>query len=85
LNIDVDAYSFAQMLAKIGYAYFVGINGMVDLDAVPVLPFIRGERDDGDQWIGSAAFETESEKDGALHALQLVSADLIPPALPWTS
>jgi hypothetical protein len=60
------------MIAKIGYGYFVAANGPVELESVPVLPFIEGERADGDLWVGSATFQTQSERMGALHSLALV-------------
>jgi hypothetical protein len=65
----IDPTALARMLAKIGYAYTVGVFGLVPLDEVLVLPFIRGEEDDAGHWVGSADFETESERRGAMHAL----------------
>jgi len=66
---DLDATSFARMLAKIGYSYAVGIHGLLPLQDVPVLPLILGESDDGNVWVGSAPYKTESERRGATHAL----------------
>lgn len=67
-NLDVTA--FARMLAKIGYSYLVGVLGPMPLDEVTVLPLIMGLADDGSHWVGSAAFSTEAEREGALHVLR---------------
>lgn len=66
---DIAVTEFARMLAKIGYSFTVGVFGTLPLSNVLVLPFIRGETDDAGCWIGSAQFDTESEKRGALHGL----------------
>jgi hypothetical protein len=57
------------MLAKIGYSFTVGVFGLVPLEQALVLPFIRGETHDAGTWVGSAQYELESEKRGALHGL----------------
>jgi len=67
----IDAPAFARMLAKIGYSYAVGVLGPLPLEEVPVLSFIRGDKDDGNVWLGSVDFQTESEHQGALHALTI--------------
>ena len=66
---NLDVTSFARMLAKIGYSFAVGINGLLPLKNVPVLPLILGNSDDGNVWVGSARYQTESELKGAIHAL----------------
>lgn len=73
---NLDATALVRMLAKIGYSYFVGVRGLVDRSAVPVLPLILGRSDDGSHWVGSAVFETEAEKRGAIHVLSLVDGVL---------
>jgi hypothetical protein len=60
---------FTRMLAKIGYSFTVGVFGLVPLEQALVLPFIRGETHDAGTWVGSAQYELESEKRGALHGL----------------
>jgi hypothetical protein len=60
---------FARMLAKIGYSFTVGVFGVVPLEQVRVLPFIRGETRDPGTWVGSAKYGLESDKCGALHGL----------------
>jgi hypothetical protein len=60
---------FTRMLAKIGYCFTVGVFGLVPLEQVLVLPFIRGEMRDAGTWVGSVQYEMESDKRGALHGL----------------
>ena len=61
----IDVTAFARMLAKIGYAFAVFERGPFPLSEVPVLPLILGRSNDASAWVGSAEFETESEKRGA--------------------
>jgi hypothetical protein len=72
----VDAFAFARMLAKIGYAYFVACNGVPNRASVPVLPFILGKDTDGSQWMGSADFATQADKHGAEHVLSLTGGTM---------
>jgi len=72
----VDVFAFARLLAKIGYSFAVGLKGCFPLDQSPILPLIRGELANPTKWIGSAVFETETEKRGGSHALQLVESGL---------
>ncbi len=67
---DYALSDFVRMLAKIGYSFVVSQVGMFPFDEVPVLPLILGQTDDGSHWVGSAEFETESEKAGAMIALK---------------
>jgi hypothetical protein len=67
---DLDVTAFARMLAKIGYSYLVGALGPMPLPEVTVLPLILGSADDGSHWLGSAAFSTEAEAQGAQHVLR---------------
>jgi hypothetical protein len=52
-TVNMDATSFARMLAKIGYAFAVAKIGPFPLTEVPVLPLILGTADDGSTWVGS--------------------------------
>jgi hypothetical protein len=68
---DYALSDFVRLLAKIGYSFIVSRVGMFTFDEVPVLPLILGRTDDGSHWVGSAQFETASEKAGGLlHALK---------------
>jgi len=73
---QIDGIAFARMLAKIGYAYFVGERGLPDRTSVPVLPFILGRENDGSRWVRSADFQTHLEKQGALHVLALTDGKI---------
>lgn len=70
---NVDATAFVRMLAKIGYSFAVSQLGSLPLQQVPVLPLILGRADNGSLWVGSANFETQTEKLGGMHALCLMS------------
>ena len=61
ISTKVDPYSFVRMLAKIGYSYYVGVAGKLPLEDVSILPFLLGNSDDGDYWIGSTAFPDEND------------------------
>ena len=63
---------FTQFLAKIAYSYSVGVTSRVQLDKTPVLPYIRGEADDGSRWIGSSDFPHNASLKGATHTMKLV-------------
>lgn len=67
---------YTRFLAKIAYSYSVCARGFVEIDSVPVLPFIRGEADDGANWIGSSEFASDPSLEGATHTLRLVSRAL---------
>ncbi len=69
---NFDATSFIRLLAKIGYGFAVAQAGPFPLEEVPVLPLILGSADDGSTWVGSADFQTEMERRGALHVMCLL-------------
>lgn len=62
---SLDVTSFARMIAKIGYCYICATLGIPPRAEVPVLPFILGTRDDGNQWIGSLDYPSQAERAGA--------------------
>lgn len=66
---DMDVPAFARMLAKIGYGFAVAHHGLFPLDEVPVLPFILGITDDGDNWVGSAQYRLDIEDARPTHAI----------------
>lgn len=67
---------YTRFLAKIAYSYSVGARGTVEINSVPILPFIRGEADDGGNWVGSSDFDTDPSLEGATHTLKLVTRAL---------
>jgi hypothetical protein len=69
---DIDVHAFVRMLAKIGYAYAVAVDGPFPLTDVPVLPLIRGVADDGSTWVGSSDYRLAIENEKPQHALGLV-------------
>lgn len=73
---NIEWKDFCRMLAKIGYSFIVGMFGLVPLEQVLVLPFLRGETEDAGHWIGSRKYETESEQRGAQHGLSHVVYEL---------
>jgi len=73
-TIPVGAYT--RFLAKIAYSYSVGVRGSVNIASSTVLPFLRGEADDGAKWIGSSDFEVDPALQGATHTLKLATTSL---------
>lgn len=71
-SFDLDATSFARLLAKIGYSYAVAELGLLPRDEVPVLPLILGTSDDASVWLGSAPFRLAIEAKRPTHAMGLV-------------
>jgi hypothetical protein len=74
---NIEWQDFCRMLAKIGYSFIVGVFGLIPLDQVLVLPFIRGETQDAGHWIGSRKYETESERRGAIHGVSHIICESI--------
>jgi hypothetical protein len=68
-SANLDCVSFARMIAKIGYAFAVAINGIDAIEEPLVLGAIRGIKDDVGMWVGSHDFVMKSESLGAVHAL----------------
>jgi hypothetical protein len=66
---DWDLTSYARLLAKIAYGFAVAQFGFLPLAQVLVLQLIRGERDDGSVWLGSAEFTMEVEAQQPTHAV----------------
>jgi hypothetical protein len=61
--------AFAKMLAKIAYGFLVCLEGKIPLDEVSVLPFIRGEKEDGDFWVGTSNIEETSKEHGFIESI----------------
>lgn len=78
LTATIQIGAFTRFLAKIAYSYSVGVRGTVDISKASVLPYIRGEVDDGAPWIGSSSFTSNPNIQGALHTLAFVKHELNP-------
>jgi hypothetical protein len=72
---NLDATSFVRMIAKIGYGFAIGTQGLFPISESPVIPLILGSADDGSTWVGSADYRLNVEKKKPTHALGLVSHD----------
>ncbi len=77
-TVDVDATSFARLIAKIGWGFAVALMPGLTRAKCPVLPFIVGDADDGSHWIGSGEFRLAIEERRPTHAVgiaETLSAD----------
>jgi len=68
-QVNWDVSSFARMLAKIAYAYAIGVHGLLPRNKVPILPLILGTADDASTWLGSAEYILDIEQKRPIHAL----------------
>jgi hypothetical protein len=73
--VNLDATSFVRMIAKIGYGFAIGTQGLFPTSESPVIPLILGSADDGSTWVGSADYRLNVEDKKPMHALGLVSQD----------
>lgn len=64
-----DISSFARLLAKIAYSYYVAAAGALPREQVFILPLILGSADDASFWLGSADFKLTVESQNPTHAL----------------
>lgn len=68
----VEATEFSQLLAKIAYCYLIAWSGIFPRAECPLLPLIRGESDDGANWVGSGDYKLQIEEKKPQHALAIV-------------
>jgi len=62
-------YDFAKMLAKIAYANVVANVGLLPRKDSPLLPLIRGDRNDFSNWLGSGEFNPIIKSKNPLHVM----------------
>ncbi|MER7071032.1 hypothetical protein [Terrabacter sp. NPDC000476] len=63
-----DIEALAQMLAKIAYSFAVAVTGVIGRESSPLPDLMRDPTNIG-RWIGSDAFQLQSEGPGATHGL----------------
>jgi hypothetical protein len=69
---NIEPTAFARMLAKIGYAFSVGVLGRCPPGEVPALPLILGTANDAGTWVGSTIGSDSGAGKGAQHLMGLV-------------
>lgn len=72
---NLDVWSFARLLAKIGYCFAISELGLLPREKIPILPFILGKDSNASMWLGSANFQLSVEAQNPTHAMSLVLVD----------
>jgi hypothetical protein len=75
-KVRIDVISFAKLLAKIAYSYYIGINGPFPMAESPALALLLGSIDSPSNWIGTTFLSIAPNNSTALHTLATKSLSM---------